>query len=129
MPLPEPADRWGRRYSADVKLALLLVGCVLAIGGAPLAHADDDDTAYEAAIRSVGVPANSPATATAYGRALCDRISEVGFDPLVGVVHHEISSAGITMRQSALVIGVPYRITASTKSFRCPKPHLLGNCG
>jgi hypothetical protein len=87
------------------KVTLLLVGCVLATGAAPLARADDNDTAYEVAIQSVGVPANSPATATAYGRGLCDRISEVGFDSLVGVVHHENSSAGVTMHQSALIIG------------------------
>jgi Protein of unknown function (DUF732) len=53
----------------------------------------------------LSVPANSPATATAYGRELCNRISEIGFDPLVGVVHDENSSAGVTMHQSALVIG------------------------
>jgi hypothetical protein len=88
-----------------VKLASFIAGCVLATGAAPLAHADDDDTAYLVAIQSVGVPANSPATATAYGRGLCDRISGVGFDPLVGVVHHENVSTGVTMHQSALIIG------------------------
>ena len=92
-----------RRYSADVKLALLLV--VLATGAAPLAHADDNDTAYEVAIQSVDVPANSPAAANVYGRELCNRISEIGFDPLVGVVHQENGAAGVTMHQSALVIG------------------------
>jgi Na+-translocating ferredoxin:NAD+ oxidoreductase RnfA subunit len=40
-----------------------------------------------------------------YGRELCNRISEIGFDPLVGVVHDENSSAGVTMHQSALIIG------------------------
>jgi hypothetical protein len=45
------------------------------------------------------------AAATAYGRELCDRISDVGVDPLVGVVHHENVSAGVTMHQSALIIG------------------------
>ncbi len=86
-----------RRYSAGVM--------ALAVGAAPMAHADDDDTAYEVAIQSVGVPANSPAAATAYGRELCNRISEIGFDPLVGVTHQENSAAGVTMHQSALVIG------------------------
>jgi hypothetical protein len=88
-----------------VKLPVLLVGYALAVSAAPLAHADDDDTAYKVAIQSVGVPANSPATATVYGRGLCDRISEVGFDPLVEIVHHENSSAGVTMHKSALIIG------------------------
>ena len=88
-----------------MKLALLTVACVLALSVAPLAHADDDDTAYLVAIQSVGVPASSPATATAYGRGLCDRISAIGFDPLVGVVHQDNLSAGITMHQSALIIG------------------------
>jgi hypothetical protein len=88
-----------------VKLVALIVGCALTMGTAPLAHADDDDTAYLAAIQSVGIPANSPATATAYGRGLCDRIPVVGFDPLVGVVHQDNISAGITMHQSALIIG------------------------
>jgi hypothetical protein len=86
-----------------VKLALLLL--VLATGAAPLAHADDNDTAYEAAIQSVGIPANSPAAATTYGRDLCNRISDIGFDPLVGVVHEENTAAGVTMHQSALVVG------------------------
>jgi Protein of unknown function (DUF732) len=88
-----------------VKLASFVAGCVLAAGAAPVAHADDDDSAYLVAIQSVGVPANSPATATAYGRGLCDRISDVGFDPLVGVVHHENVASGVTMHQSALIIG------------------------
>jgi Protein of unknown function (DUF732) len=88
-----------------VKLAALLVSCVLALGAAPAAHADEDDSGYLAAIQSVGIPAGSPATATSYGRGLCDRISEVGFDPLVGVVDHGNMSASLTMHQSALVIG------------------------
>ena len=88
-----------------MKLPSLLVGCALAVGAAPLARADDDDTAYEVAIQSVDVPANSPAAATAYGRGLCNRISDIGFDPLVGVVHHENGAAGVTMHQSALIIG------------------------
>ena len=79
-----------------VKLALLMVGCVLAVSVAPLAQADDDDTAYLVAIQSVGVPAS---------RGLCDRISAVGFDPLVGAVDNDNISAGITMHQSALIIG------------------------
>jgi hypothetical protein len=45
----------------------------------------------------VGVPPGSPAAATTCGRQLCDRISEVGFDPLVGVVNHENISAGLTI--------------------------------
>ena len=86
-----------------MKLALLLLA--LATGPAPLAHADDNDTAYEVAIQSVNVPANSPAATTAYGRELCNRISDIGFDPLVGVVHNENGAAGVTMHQSALIIG------------------------
>ena len=92
-----------RRYSAGVKLVPLLMA--LAVGAAPLAHADDNDTAYEVAIQSVDVPASSPAAATVYGRDLCNRISKIGFDPLVGVVHQENGAAGVTMHQSALVIG------------------------
>jgi hypothetical protein len=88
-----------------VKLALLTIACMLAVSVAPLAQADDDDTAYLVAIQSVGVPASSPAAATAYGRGLCDRISAVGFDPLVGSVHNDNISAGVTMHQSALIIG------------------------
>jgi Protein of unknown function (DUF732) len=88
-----------------MKVASLMVGYVLAIGFAPLARADDDDTAYQVALQSVGVPTNSPATATAYGRGLCDRISAIGFDPLVGAVHSDNISAGVTMHQSALIIG------------------------
>ena len=82
-----------------------MVGYVLAGSVAPLAHADDSDTAYLVAIQSVGVPVSSPATATAYGRGLCERISAVGFDPLVAAVHNDNTSAGVTMRQSALIIG------------------------
>jgi hypothetical protein len=92
-----------RRYSADMKLALILIA--VAVGVAPSAHADDNDTAYEAAIQSVNIPAGSPAAATGYGRELCNRISDVGFDPLVAAVHQENSEAGVTMHQSALVIG------------------------
>jgi hypothetical protein len=83
-----------------------MVGCVLAAGAVPLAHADDDDdTAYLVAIQSVGVPANSPASATAYGRGLCQRITGTAFDPLVDAVHQDNMSAGVTMHQSALIIG------------------------
>jgi hypothetical protein len=89
----------------DVKLAWPMIGYVLAMSVAPLAHADDNDTAYLVAIQSVGVPASSPATATAYGRGLCDRISAVGFDPLVAAVHNDNISVGVTMHQSALIIG------------------------
>jgi hypothetical protein len=98
-----------------------LVGCVLAVGAAPLAHADDDDTAYEAAIRSVGVPANSPATAFTYGRALCGRISAVGFDPLVAAVHQENNAAGSTMHQSALTIGAALSNYCLDKTVLLPK--------
>jgi hypothetical protein len=73
-----------------------MIGYALAMSVAPLAHADDNDTAYLVAIQSVGVPVSSPATATAYGRGLCDRIS---------AVHNDNISAGVTMRQSALIIG------------------------
>jgi hypothetical protein len=89
----------------SVKLASLMVACALAMVAAPLAHADDDDTAYLVAIQSVGVPNDSPATATAYGRGLCDRIALVGFDPLVAAVHQDNLAAGVTMHQSALIIG------------------------
>jgi hypothetical protein len=41
---------------------------LLAIAAAPVAQADDDDTAYLVAIQSVSVPSNSPAMATTYGR-------------------------------------------------------------
>ncbi len=88
-----------------MKLAWLTIGYALAISAAPPAHADDDDTAYLAAIQSVGIPASSPASATTYGRGLCDRLSAVGFDPLVAAVHNDNSSAGVTMHQSALIIG------------------------
>jgi thioesterase domain-containing protein len=88
-----------------VKLTPFALGCLLAMGAAPLAHADDQDTAYLAAIQSVGVPANSPAAATTYGRQLCDRLPQVSFDPLVGAVNQENESVGLTMHQSALVIG------------------------
>lgn len=89
----------------DVKSALLTIGCLLAIAAAPVAHADDDDTAYLVAIQSVSVPPNSPAMATGYGRGLCGRLAAVGFDPLVGMVHTDNESAGVTMHQSALIIG------------------------
>jgi hypothetical protein len=36
---------------------------------------------------------------------LCGRISQVGFDPLVAAVHADNISAGVTMHQSALIIG------------------------
>src|ERR1700735_660929 len=82
-----------------------MIGCVLATSVTPWAPADDSDSAYLVAIQSVGVPASSPATATAYGRGLCDRISAVGFDPLVAAVHTDNISTGVTMHQSALIIG------------------------
>jgi hypothetical protein len=104
-----------------VKLPLLLVGYALAMIAAPLAHADDDDTAYEVAIQSVGVPADSPAAATAYGRALCDRISAVGFDPLVAAVHQENIAVGITMHQSALTIGAALSNYCLDKTALLPK--------
>jgi hypothetical protein len=55
---------------------------LLAIAAAPVAQADDDDTAYLVAIQSVSIPSNSPAMPTAYGRGLCARLAAVGFDPL-----------------------------------------------
>lgn len=70
-----------------------------------MAHADSDDDAYIAAIQSVGTPTDSPATNTAYGKGLCARLPEVGFDALVAAVHHDNLSASITMHQSALIIG------------------------
>jgi Protein of unknown function (DUF732) len=104
-----------------VKVTLFALGCLLAMGTAPLAHADDQDTAYLAAIQSVGIPANSPAATPAYGRQLCDRISEAGFDPLVGVVNHENESAGFTMHQSALVIGAAVSNYCLNKVDQLPK--------
>jgi hypothetical protein len=105
-----------------VKLAsLLVVGCVLAAGAVPLAHADDADTAYSVAIQSVGVPANSPASATAYGRGLCQRIAGTAFDPLVDEVHHENMSAGVTMHQSALIIGAAISNYCMDNFGRLPK--------
>jgi hypothetical protein len=83
---------------------MLLAGCVLIVGVAPPAHADDDDTAYLSALQTVGVPANSPVTAPVYGRGLCDRLPRVGFDPLVTMVQHDMAT-GTTNHQAALVIG------------------------
>ncbi|WP_276127811.1 DUF732 domain-containing protein [Mycobacterium shigaense] len=60
--------------------------------------------AYQAALQTVGVPASSPVTAPAYGRGLCDRLSQVGFDPLVTMVQHDMAT-GTTKHQAALVIG------------------------
>ncbi|WIM87729.1 DUF732 domain-containing protein [Candidatus Mycobacterium wuenschmannii] len=77
--------------------------CALAVGAAPLAHADDGDAAYLSGVQSVGVPAGLPATNAAYGRQLCDRLPAVAFDPLVAAVNQE--NAGLNMHQSALVIG------------------------
>jgi hypothetical protein len=84
-----------------------MFGCVLAMGAAPLAHADENDNAYLAGIQSVGVPAGSPAASAAHGRQLCDRLPVVGFDPLVGAVNQENIATGLTMHLSALVIGAP----------------------
>ncbi|WAJ43631.1 hypothetical protein OK015_20900 [Mycobacterium sp. Aquia_216] len=89
----------------SVKCALLAIVSVLVMAAAPVAHADDDDTAYFAAVRAVGVPANSPAMTTAYGRGLRDRISAVGFDPLVAMVHTDNAASGVTTHQGALIIG------------------------
>ena len=69
----------------------------------------------------VGVPVNSPATAFRYGRELCDRISAVGFDPLVAAVHQENSAAGITMHQSALTIGAALSNYCLDKTTLLPK--------
>jgi hypothetical protein len=101
--------------------SLLVVGFVLAMGAAPPAHADDDDTAYLSAIQSVGVPAGSPAAATAYGRGLCQRIVGTDFDPLVGAVHQDNMSAGVTMHQSALIIGAAISNYCIDKVARLPK--------
>ena len=98
-----------------------MVGCALATAAVPLAHADDDDTAYVAAIQSVGVPANSPASATAYGRGLCQRIAGTAFDPLVDAVHHDNMSAGVTMHQSALIIGAAISNYCIDNIARLPK--------
>ncbi len=88
-----------------VKLTSLVVGCVLAISAAPLAHADENDNAYLYGIHSVGVPDGSPAASPAYGRQLCDRLPAVGFDPLVAAVNQENAASGLNMHLSALVIG------------------------
>jgi hypothetical protein len=42
-----------------VKLTSLVVGCVLAMSAAPLAHADENDNAYLFGMRNVGVPDGS----------------------------------------------------------------------
>ena len=88
-----------------VKLTSLVVGCVLAMSAAPLAHADENDKAYLFGIKNVGVPDGSPAASPAYGRQLCDRLPLVGFDPLVAAVNQENSASGLNMHLSALVIG------------------------
>ena len=88
-----------------VKLTWLMVGCVLAMGPVPLAHADENDDAYLYGIHSVGVPDGSLAASPAYGRQLCNRLPAVGFDPLVAAVNQENSASGLNMHLSALVIG------------------------
>ena len=88
-----------------VKLTSLVLGGVLAMTAAPLAHADENVNAYLFGIHSVGVPDGSPAASAAYGRQLCDRLSTVGFDPLVAAVNQENSASGLNMHLSALVIG------------------------
>ena len=87
-----------------VKAVMLVVGWVLIVGVAPPAQADDDDNAYLSALQTVGVPASSPVTAPTYGRGLCNRLSQAGFDPLVTIVQHEMA-IGTNKHQAALVIG------------------------
>jgi uncharacterized protein DUF732 len=82
-----------------------MVGCVLAMSAAPLAHADENDDAYLFGVHSVGVPDGSLAASAAYGRQLCDRLPATGFDPLVAAVNQENSASGLNMHLSALVIG------------------------
>lgn len=101
-----------------VKAEMLIAGAVLVVGVAPQAHADDDDTAYLSALQTVGVPANSPVTATIYGRDLCDRLSQSGFDPLVTMVQHDMAT-GTTKHQSAMVIA------AGITSYCLPEVDLL----
>lgn len=111
-----------RRYCSAMKLAVLVMGWSLVLGAAPPAHADDDDdTAYLAAVASIGVPANSPATSTTYGRDLCDRISTVGFDPLVEVVHRDNRAVGVTTHQSALIVGAAISNYCLDKTVLLPK--------
>ncbi len=102
-----------------VKLTSLVVGCVLAMSAAPLAHADENDNAYLFGLRSVGVPDGSPAASGAYGRQLCDRLPGVGFDPLVAAVNQENSASSLNMHLSALVIG------AAVSNFCLEKATLL----
>ncbi len=104
-----------------VKAAMVIAGgAVLIVGVAPQAHADDDDTAYLSALHTVGVPpANSPITAPAYGRGLCDRLSQMGFDPLVTMVQHDMATGGATKHQSAMVIA------AGITSYCLPEVDLL----
>jgi hypothetical protein len=87
----------------------------------PQARADDDDTAYLAAVQSVGVPANSPASTAGYGRGLCTRISDTGFDPLVTAVHQDNAASGVTMHQSALIIGAAVSNYCLEKVPKLPK--------
>ncbi|QYL20219.1 DUF732 domain-containing protein [Mycolicibacterium pallens] len=101
-----------------MKAAMVIAGAVLIVGVAPQAHADDDDTAYLSALHTVGVPANSPITAPAYGRGLCDRLSQMGFDPLVTMVQHDMAT-GATKHQSAMVIA------AGITSYCLPEVDLL----
>lgn len=101
-----------------VKAVILIAGAVLIVGVAPQAHADDDDTAYLSALQTVGVPAGSPVTATAYGRGLCDRLSQKGFDSLLTIVQHDMAT-GTTKHQSAMVIA------AAITSYCLPEVDLL----
>jgi hypothetical protein len=79
-----------------VKLTSLVVGCVLAMSAAPLAHADENDNAYLFGMRNVGIP-----------------------DPLVAAVNQENSANGLNMHLSALVIG------AAVSNFCLEKATLL----
>lgn len=97
---------------------LLLAFCAVALATSPLAHADETDNAYQSGVHSVGVPDGSPAAAGAYGHALCDRLPATGFDPLVAAVNQE--NPGLTMHQSAMVIGAAVADLCLEKSYLLP---------
>jgi hypothetical protein len=97
---------------------LILAVCALAVCAAPLARADESDNAYEAGLQSIGIPAGSPAAAGVYGRQMCDRLPPTGFDPLVAAVDQE--NPGLTMHQSALVIGSAVANFCLDKSYLLP---------
>jgi hypothetical protein len=97
---------------------LLLACCVLALGAAPLAHADETDNAYQSGVHSVGIPDGSPAASGAYGRQLCDRLPTTKFDPLVAAVSQE--NPGLTMHLSAMAIGAAVANFCLDKSYLLP---------